>query len=112
MATGYVTPVSVGTVHVAPEVQAAVGPVVATAEVILPLVENVPVFASVAVVGTVLENVGAETVTCQPAQLPVASSTRWLWCAVVGSTSCWSRPLPVPAQVRAVGEVRARVPPV
>src|ERR1017187_3622956 len=110
MATGY-TDVSVGTVHVAPEVQAPVGAVVATAEVMLPLVENVPAFTSVAA-GLILVNVVAETVTFQPAPLPVASSTTELWCAVVAATSCWLRPLPVPAQVRAIGESRFRLPPV
>jgi hypothetical protein len=72
MATGYVV-VSVGSVHVDPEEQAAVGAVVAVIEVVLPVVENVPVSGSVTVP---VVNVVAETVTCQPAPDPVASPTR------------------------------------
>src|SRR5216683_5723341 len=106
MATGYVV-VSVGSVHVDPEEQAAVGAVTAEIEVLLPVVENVPAFASVTLP---VVNVVAETVTCQPAPLPVASLTRYDWCAVVGSTSCWSNPLPVAAHARALGEVRFSAP--
>src|SRR5580658_687336 len=106
MATGYVV-VSVGSVHVDPEEQAAVGAVVAASEVTLPVVTNVVAFGSVTVP---VVNVVAVTVTCQPAPLPVASSTRYDWCATVGSTICWSTPLPVVDQARAVGEVRVREP--
>jgi hypothetical protein len=61
MATGYVV-VSVGSVHVDPLEQAAVGAVAAISEVMLPVVTNVPVFASVS--GPVAVKVVAETVTC------------------------------------------------
>src|ERR1044071_3841965 len=106
MATGYVV-VSVGSVHVDPERQEEVGAVVAVTEVRLPLVENVPAFASVTVP---VVNCVAETVTCHPGAIPVASVTRYDWCAAVVSTSCWSRPVTVPLHDRAVGEVRVSGP--
>ena len=97
---------SVGSVQVELAEQAAVGAVVATELVMLPVVVNdetgrktVPLVKFV-----------AETVTCQPAPLPVASSTTYVWCAGVVSTRNWSRPVAVPVHPRALGEVRVSVP--
>jgi hypothetical protein len=74
ISTGYVVGavVWVGTVHVDDAVHAVVGYPVAVLETRLPLVENVPVFASDK--GPVV-NVVAEVVTCHPAPDPVASTT-------------------------------------
>src|SRR5216683_1760308 len=109
MATGYVV-VLVGGVHVDPVRQAAVGAVVAVIEVALPLVANVPAFASVLGVPPPVVNVVAAAVTCQPMAVPVASLIRYDWSAVVVSTSTWSRPLSVAPHPRADGEVRFSEP--
>src|ERR1700730_14332820 len=112
MATGNTT-VSTDGVHADPEEQATDGPVVETIELVLPLVENVPALASVALVGTVLVNCVAETATSQPAPLPVASLTMYDWSAVLTSAIFRSRPVKaVLAHVRLDGAVRAREPPV
>src|SRR5580704_9912852 len=106
IATGYVVE-SAGSVHVDPEAQAALGAVVAVSAVMLPVVTNVPAFGSVR---APLVKVVAETVTCQPAATPEASLTTYDWCASVGSTNCWSRPVAVVAHPSAVGEVRVSGP--
>src|ERR1022692_4631738 len=105
MVTGYVV-LSVGSVQVELVEQAAVGAVVATDEMMLPVVVNdetgrktVPLVKFV-----------AETVTCQPAPLPVASSTTYVWCATVVSNRFWSSPFAVAAHPRALGAVRVSVP--
>src|ERR1022692_72959 len=107
MATGYVVS-SVGSVHASAGEQAAVGAVMAEIEVMLPVVENVPAFARVTL--PLVANCVAEMVTCQPAPVPVASSTRYDWSTVVGSTRFRSRPFSVPPHARALDEVRFRPP--
>src|ERR1700683_4377677 len=110
MATGNVVGavVWVGSVHVDPEVHAATGYPVAVIEVVLPSVENVPAAASVT--GPVAVNVVAATVTCQPADDPVASTTAYNWSAGIVSTTFRSAPVTVAVQVRVPGVVRFSVP--
>ncbi len=73
MFTGYAKLTGrVGGTQVAPVVQAKAGAVPLVIDVTLPLVENIPTSASVADPEL---NVVAAVVTCQPAPVPVASST-------------------------------------
>src|ERR1035438_5329629 len=109
MATGYVV-VSVGSVHVDPAWQVALGPTVAVSEPRLPLVENVVASASRLGVPPPVVNCVAATVTCQPAAVPVESSTRYDSSAAVGSDSCRSVPFTVAPHPRDVGEVRDSAP--
>ena len=108
IATGYVVEF-VGSVHVVDAAHVAVGAVVPVADVTLPVVTNVPVFGSVWVP---FVNVVADAVTCQPAPLPVASLTVSCWSPAVTSTTLWSVPFSVAAQVSDDGEVAVSEPPV
>jgi hypothetical protein len=106
IATGYVVEF-VGSVHVVDAAHVAVGAVVSATDVTLPVVTNVPVFGSVWVP---FVNVVADAVTCQPAPLPVASLTVNCWSPAVTSTTLWSVPFSVAAQVREDGEVAVSEP--
>jgi hypothetical protein len=112
MATGNVVGavVWVGSVHVVDGEQAAVGYPAVMLEVRLPLVENVPVSASFGVPVPVEVNVVAETVMCQPAAVPVASTTVYVSSAAVGSTRCWSTPVAAAVHPRLADVVRFSVP--
>ena len=80
-AIGKVVPF-VGTMHVPATTQAALGAVVAVADVMLPVIEKVP--ESLRVWLPVVKVV-AVSVTCHPAPEPVASTTTYPWSALVES---------------------------